>query len=131
LFKFDKIVSWPLVSPRSSKYIVISGHGQQSVIDGTINRLWWRFLSVSEVPDRKRRRRKKRRRNKKLQRSACYKRSSVRRTPSNRKMWNLKGTEERREGLEGDPEGTMPKVTWKNVVRRATKTNGLTLSVPP
>lgn len=44
-------------------------------------------------------------------------------------MWNLKGTEEGKEGLEGDPEGTMPKVTRKNVVRRATKTNGLTL--PP
>lgn len=73
---------------------------------------------------------KKRRRSKKLQRSACYKRSPVRRTPSNRMTWDLK-TEEGKEGLEGDPEGTMPKVTWKNVVRRATKTNELTLCVPP
>jgi len=43
--------------------------------------------------------------------------------------WDLKETEEGKEGLEGDPEGTMPKVTWKNVVRRATKTNRFTLSL--
>ncbi|TGZ55389.1 hypothetical protein DBV15_08557 [Temnothorax longispinosus] len=58
---------------------------------------------------------KKRRRNKKLQHSACYKRTPVRQTPSRRMTWGLKGTKEGKEGLEGDPEGTMPKVTRKNV----------------
>lgn len=74
---------------------------------------------------------KRRRRSKKLQRSACYKRSPVKQTPSSRMTWDLKGTEEGKEGQEGDSEGTMPKVTRKNVVRRATKTNRLSLSVSP
>ena len=42
-----------------------------------------------------------------------------------------RGTEEGTEGLEGDPGGTMPKVTRKNAVRRATKTHEFTPPVPP
>jgi len=88
------------------------------------------FCPIPSVPDKKETK-KKRHRGKKLQRSACYKRSPVRWMPSGRMMRDLKGSgsEEGKEGLEGDPGGTMPKVTRKNAVRRATKTPDSTHSI--
>lgn len=51
--------------------------------------------------------------------------------PTGRVRWDLRETEKGKEGLEKDPEGTMPKVTRKNAVRRATKRHGFTSSAPP
>lgn len=50
--------------------------------------------------------------------------------PTGRVRWDLRETEKGKEGLEKDPGGTMPKVTRKNAVRRATKRHTGSLRPP-